>query len=75
MKHHVYYYNRIKKKLGKHLDLAEKEEIYVTRNGKVVAKLSNQYQDRVDALESLVGIIPSFNLVLEETKNERLAKL
>ena len=38
----------LKTNLGKYLILAETEDIYITRNGKVVAKLSNPYQDRVD---------------------------
>lgn len=65
----------LKNNLGKYLDLAEKEEIYVTKNGKIVAKLSNPYQSRVDILESLVGVIPPSNLTLEEARDERLAKL
>ena len=40
----------LKTNLGKYLMLAETEDIYITRNGKVVAKLSNPYQDRVDAV-------------------------
>ena len=38
----------LKVNLGKYLSLAETEDIYITRNGKVVAKLSNPYQDRVE---------------------------
>ena len=34
----------LKINLGKYLMLAETEDIYITRNGKVVAKLSNPYQ-------------------------------
>ena len=45
----------LKMNLSKYLMLAEKEDIYITRNGKVVAKLSNPYQDRVDMAKSLFG--------------------
>ena len=38
---------------------AETEDIYITRNGKVIAKLSNPYQDRVDVAKSLFGILPN----------------
>ncbi len=38
----------LKCNLGKYLLLAATEDIFITRNGKVVAKLSNPYQDRVD---------------------------
>ncbi|MCM1046354.1 MAG: hypothetical protein NC417_12665 [Candidatus Gastranaerophilales bacterium] len=54
-----------------HLILAETEDIYITRNGKVVAKLSNPYQDRVDVAKSLFGVIPA-DMDLEETREERL---
>ena len=61
----------LKMNLSKYLLLAETEDIYITRNGKVVAKLSNPYQDRVDVAKSLFGAIPS-NITLEETPEERL---
>ncbi len=61
----------LKINLGKYLMLAETEDIYITRNGKVVAKLSNPYQDRVDVAKSLFGILPA-DLTLEEAREERL---
>ena len=51
--------------------LAETEDLYITRNGKVVAKLTNPYQDRVDIAKSLFGILPN-DMTLEEAKEERL---
>ncbi len=64
----------LKLNLGKYLILAETEDIYITRNGKVVAKLSNPFQDRVDIAKSLFGILPS-DLSLEESREERLDKI
>ena len=64
----------LKLNLGKYLQLAESEDIYITRNGKVIAKLSNPYQDRVDAVKSLYGFLPA-DVTLEETRNERLDRL
>lgn len=61
----------LKLNLGKYLLLAETEDIYITRNGKVVAKLSNPYQDRMDMAKSLFGILPS-DVSLEEVQKERL---
>ena len=61
----------LKTNLGKYLMLAETEDIYITKNGKVVAKLSNPNQDRIDIAKSLFGIIPS-DVTLEESKEERL---
>ncbi|WP_148510776.1 type II toxin-antitoxin system Phd/YefM family antitoxin, partial [Hungatella hathewayi] len=49
----------LKENLGKYLLLAEKEDVYITRNGKVVAKLTNPYQNRVDMAKSLFGILPA----------------
>ena len=64
----------LKLNLGKYLQLAESEDIYITRNGKVVAKLSNPYQNRVDAVKSLLGILPA-DTTLEESRTERLDKI
>lgn len=61
----------LKINLSKYLLLAETEDIYITKNGKVVAKLTNPYQNRVDVAKSLFGILPS-DITLDESKNERL---
>lgn len=45
----------LKTNLSKYLLLAEKEDIYITRNGRVVAKLTSPYQNRVDTARSLFG--------------------
>ena len=59
---------------SKDLMMAEKEDIYITQYGKVVAKLTNPYQDRVDIAQSLFGIIPS-DISLEESIEERLKNI
>lgn len=64
----------LKMNLGKYLLLSETEDIYITRNGKVVAKLTNPFQDRVDAAKSLFGVLPS-DMTLEEAQQERLEKI
>ena len=61
----------LKTNLGKYIMLAESEDIYITRNGKVVAKLCNPYQDRVDIAKSLFGVL-SDDMTLEEAREERL---
>ena len=63
-----------KNNFGKYLDLIEHEDIFITRNGKVVAKLSNPHQDRVDIAKSLFGILPA-DVTLEEAKEERLNRI
>ena len=64
----------LKNNLSKYLLLASSEDIYITRNGKVVAKLSNPYQDRLDVAESLFGSVPA-TMTLEEALEERLNKI
>lgn len=64
----------LKLNLGKYLQLAEKEDIFITRNGKVVAKLSNPNADRVEMAKSLLGVIPA-DITVEEAKEERAARL
>ena len=64
----------LKSNLGKYLMLAATEDIFVTKNGKVVAKISNPYQDRVDIAKSLFGIL-SADVTLEEAREERLDRI
>ena len=64
----------LKMNLGKYLMLAEKEDVYITKTGKVVAKLTNPFQDRVDMAKSLFGILPA-DITLEEARAERLSKI
>lgn len=64
----------LKSNLGKYLMLAAKEDIFITRNGKVVAKLSNPNQDRVEIATSLFGALPA-DITLEEARKERLEKI
>ena len=60
----------LKENLSKYLLMAEKEDIYITRNGKVVARLTNPYQDRLSMVESLFGSVPD-TLTLEQANEER----
>ena len=64
----------LKINLGKYLMLAEKEDVYITKNGKVIAKLTNPFQDRVDMAKSLFGILPA-DITLEQAREERLSKI
>lgn len=61
----------LKNNLGKYLILSATEDVFITKNGKVVAKLTNPYQDRVETAKSLFGILPK-DVDAEETKRERL---
>lgn len=64
----------LKMNLGKYLLLAETEDIYITKNGKVIAKLSNPNADRVEMAKSLLGIIPA-DITTEEARAERADRI
>ena len=61
----------LKNNLGKYLVLSATEDIFITKNGKVVAKLTNPYQDRVETAKSLFGILP-IDADADGAKRERL---
>ena len=63
----------LKKHLEKYLLLSATEDIFITKNGMVIAKLTNPHQDRVEIAKSLFGILPQ-DANLEETREERLKK-
>lgn len=64
----------LKNNLGKYLLLSATEDIYITKNGKVIAKLTNPNQDRVDIATSLFGILPK-DADCEKAKEERLERI
>ena len=64
----------LKLNLGKYLLLAATQDIYITRNGKTIAKLVSPYQDRVDIVDALFGSVPD-TMTLEEAREERLNSL
>lgn len=61
----------LKNNLGKYLLLSATEDVFITKNGKIVAKLTNPNQNRVETAKSLFGILPQ-NANFNETKAERL---
>ena len=64
----------LKTNLSKYLLLSATQDIYITKNGKIIAKLSNPFQDRVELVNSLVGILPP-EASEEEAREERLNKI
>ena len=49
----------LKNNLGKYLLLSATEDVFITKNGKIIAKLTSPYQDRVETAKSLFGILPA----------------
>ena len=64
----------LKQNLGYYLALAATENIYITKNGKEIAVLSDPRKEKLQFLQSLKGIIPNDGKTLEDYRNERLAK-
>ena len=64
----------LKMNLSKYLLLAETEDVFITKNGKVVAKLTNPFQQRVDVAKALFGVLPA-TLTPEQASKERREQL
>ena len=63
----------LKTNIGRYLDAVAEDEVLITENGKVFAKLSAT-QDKQAILDSLVGITAGNPVSLEEVKKERLSR-
>ena len=64
----------LKQNLSKYLLLSMTEDIYITRKGKVVSKLTNPFQDKLSTVDALFGSVPD-TVTLEEAREERLDTL
>lgn len=64
----------LKMNLSKYLLLSATEDIYITRNGRIISKLTNPFQERVDIAKSLFGILPA-DITAEEAREERLREV
>ena len=64
----------LKQNLSKYLLLSMTEDIYITRNGKVVSKLTNPFQDKLNTVDALSGSVPD-TVTLEKVREERLNTL
>ena len=64
----------LKLNLSKYLMLSATEDIYITKNGKIISKLTNPFQDRVETAKSLFGILPA-DITLEQARDERMDQI
>lgn len=64
----------LKANLSKYLLLAAKEDVFITQYGKIVAKLTNPFQEKTEIAQSLFGILPQVS-TFEESKNEKISEL
>lgn len=64
-----------KTNLGKYLEMAMKQDIFITKNGKSIARLTSPTVNKLAVLDSLVGIVAEDSAMDEETiRKERLAR-
>ncbi len=64
-----------KTNLGKYLEMAMKQDIFITKNGKSIARLTSPTVNKLAVLDSLVGIVSEDSAMDEETiRKERLAR-
>lgn len=64
----------LKVNLGKYLEMASTTDVFITKNGKNIARLTSPSVNKTAILDSLVGIIPNGVISEEELKEERLSK-
>ncbi len=59
--------------IDRYLELVDDEEIVITKDGIMIARLTQPPRDKLAILESLSGILPQ-TATVEEARAERLAK-
>ena len=62
-----------KTNFGKYLDLIGKEDIFITRHGKTIAKVVNPQVSAVDSLRGILKDVPA-DIDLDSLQEERLEK-
>ncbi len=64
-----------KNNLGKYLEMAASQDIFITKNGKSIARLTSPAVNKLALLDDLVGIIPQEKAIDENTiREERLSR-
>ena len=64
-----------KTNLGKYLEMATSQDIFITKNGKSIARLTSPAVDKLALLDDLVGIVPEDPAMDENTiREERLSR-
>lgn len=64
----------LKTNIGKYLRLAQTQDIIVTKNNKPIVKLTSIKENKLDILDSLVGIIEDDGYTLEDALAGVIAK-
>ena len=62
-----------KTNFGKYLDMISQEDIFITRNGKTIAKVINPQISAVDSIRGMLKTAPA-DLDINSIREERLTK-
>lgn len=63
--------SELKANAGKYVSMAGEQDIFITKNGKLIARLTTAKPDKVRAARSLFGLI-SDGVELDREREERL---
>ena len=64
-----------KTNLGKYLEMATSQDIFITKNGKSIARLTTPVVNKLAVLDALVGTVPQDETMDENTiREERLSR-
>lgn len=64
----------LKANLSKYLLLAATEDVFITQYGKIVAKLTNPFQERTEIAQSLFWVLPQTG-TFEQSREEKTSEL
>ena len=67
--------SELKANTARYISIVEKEDILITRNGKIVAKLVVQRPDKVEMTKSLFGILKDTDIDEKMLREERRSKI
>jgi prevent-host-death family protein len=65
--------SELKANTGKYVDLADNQDVVITRNGKPAAKLVTARIDKKQSVKALVGILPD-TVDYDALRKERILK-
>lgn len=63
-----------KTNLGKYLELAALQDIFITKNGKSIARVTSPKVNKLELLDELAGVIPANTMDENTAREERLSR-
>lgn len=63
--------SELKTNPGKYIAMVDEQDVYITKNGKRVAKLTSAKPDKMASAKALFGLLPS-NIDLDTAREDRL---